>query len=99
MKICTVNELFWFLVFKKSLNLSLFMKFVLLSKPNKDKSTEICISTPSPSTYCTYAHVQCREPKNVSKRFQIKEDDKALTLYLLLLYGRDTVRSNTINLV
>ena len=35
----TVNESF--LVFKKSLHLSFFVKFELYSKTNKDKSTEI----------------------------------------------------------
>ena len=51
---------FLFLILKKSVKLSFLVKFVLQSKTNKDKSTHELM-------YAQFAHVYCREPKNVSK--------------------------------
>ena len=49
------------------------MKHVLQSKANKDKSTEIPVSSHC-TLYCTvlvYAHVQCREPKKGQQKVRI----------------------------
>ena len=49
------------------------MKFVCLSKTNKDKSTEIFSPLLlKPTNIC--AHVQCREPKRIAKGSNFKED-------------------------
>ena len=40
--------------------------------------------------YTVYAHVQCRDSKKVNKRFKFNEDDRALALQKILLFGLHT---------
>ena len=77
-KTCIVNVLFLYLIIKKSLNLSLFMNFVLY-RVNKQRQIYRNSSTPFPrTTLYICACATCREPKKVSKGFNFRENDRAL---------------------
>ena len=60
------------------------MKFVTQSKTKKGKYTEIF---PPLTNLYVYAHMQCREPKKSAKGSSFKGDDRALPLFVLLLYS------------
>ena len=67
---------FLFIIFETSLKLSVVMKFVLKSKKNKDKSTEIF-----PPLFLKYVHVQMKIAKRRSGNdSHFTEDDRALSL-------------------
>ena len=71
---CFIFCLLWF----KSLNFGLFMKFVFLRKTNKFKSLYIVPPLLLEPTYVQYAHVKCREQKRSAKGSNFKEDDRVL---------------------
>ena len=62
---------------KKSLNLSLFMKFLLKKKTNKDKSTEIVLPLFHKPTYSIYARND-KNQKRSAKGSNFKEDTRTL---------------------
>ena len=65
------------------------MKFVSLSKTNKDKSTEIF---PPLLTKPTYTMRMCiaESHKRSAKGSNFKKDDRVLPLYMFLLYGSES---------
>ena len=69
------------------------MKFLLLSKTNEDKSTEIFPPLLLKPTYIQYSMCTCNaESQKISaKGSNCKEDDMALPLWMLLLNGLDGV--------
>ena len=62
---------FCFQFWKKSFNLSLYMKFLLLYKVKRTMTNLQKYFHPFSLDQLLFAHVQCREPQEVSKRFQL----------------------------
>ena len=64
-----------FLFFEKSVNLNLFIKFVLESKTNKEKTAEIC-----PPLLLRPTVICARAIQRAAKGSNFKEDDRGFVL-------------------